>query len=553
MEERAVNETTKTTTAATPYHWWQTGVIYQVYPRSFADSNGDGVGDLVGITGKLDYLQWLGVDAVWLSPIYPSPMADFGYDVADYTGVHPLFGTLAEFDGLLREAHRRNIKIVLDLVPNHSSDEHPWFRESRSSRDNPRRDWYVWRDPAPDGGPPNNWLSHFGGPAWTFDAPTSQYYLHLFDTKQPDLNWRNPEVRAAIYDAMRFWLDRGVDGFRIDVIWMLIKDARFRDNPPNPRWKDGDSPSSSQVRQYSEDQPEMAEIVRAMRRIADSYDERVLIGEIYLPLPRLMAYYGEDLDGIHLPFNFQLIVLPWHTPTLRGAIDAYEAALPAGGWPNWVLGNHDNARIASRVGPAQARVAQMLLLTLRGAPTCYYGDELGMRDVPIPAALAHDPQEHLSPGHGRDPERTPMQWDDTPNAGFTPASVQPWLPVADDYAAVNVAAEREDADSMLALVRRLIELRRSSPALTVGTQQTLDTGEGHEDVIAYVRESGDERVLVVLNVGPDTTRQTLDLSAAASSTSGALLRATHIGRIDGALDLAHLVLEADEGLVARLH
>jgi len=259
MEERAVNETTKTTTAATPYHWWQTGVIYQVYPRSFADSNGDGVGDLVGITGKLDYLQWLGVDAVWLSPIYPSPMADFGYDVADYTGVHPLFGTLAEFDGLLREAH-----------------------------------------------------------------------------------------------------------LRIDVIWMLIKDARFRDNPPNPRWKDGDSPSSSQVRQYSEDQPEMAEIVRAMRRIADSYDERVLIGEIYLPLPRLMAYYGEDLDGIHLPFNFQLIVLPWHTPTLRGAIDAYEAALPAGGWPNWVLGNHDNARIASRIGPAQARVAQMLLLTLRG-------------------------------------------------------------------------------------------------------------------------------------------------------------------------------------------
>jgi len=236
MERRAVSETT---TAVTPYHWWQTGIIYQVYPRSFADSNGDGVGDLVGITGKLDYLQWLGVDALWLSPIYPSPMADFGYDVADYTAIHPLFGTLAEFDGLLREAHQRDIKLVLDLAPNHSSDEHPWFRESRSSRDNPRRDWYVWRDPAPDGGPPNNWLSHFGGPAWTFDAATGQYYLHLFDTKQPDLNWRNLEVRTAIYDAMRFWLDRGVDGFRIDVIWLLIKDARFRDNPPNPRWKDG--------------------------------------------------------------------------------------------------------------------------------------------------------------------------------------------------------------------------------------------------------------------------------------------------------------------------
>ncbi len=352
---------------------------------------------------------------------------------------------------------------------------------------------------------------------------------------------------------MRFWLDRGVDGFRIDVIWMLIKDAQFRDNPPNPRWKAGDSPSSSQVRQYSEDQPEMAEIVRAMRRIADSYDERVLIGEIYLPLPRLMAYYGEDLDGIHLPFNFQLIVLPWRAPTLRGAIDAYETALPVGGWPNWVLGNHDNARIASRIGPAQAHVAQMLLLTLRGTPTCYYGDELGMRDVPIPAALAHDPQEHLSPGHGRDPERTPMQWDDSPNAGFTLAGVQPWLPVADDYIAVNVTREREDADSMLTLFRRLIELRRASAALTIGTQQTLDTGEGHEDVIAYAREAGDERVLVVLNVGPETTRQTLDLSAA-SGTSGTLLCATHANRADGAvLDLAHLTLEADEGLVAQLH
>ncbi len=543
-----------TTTAATPYHWWQTGVIYQVYPRSFADSNGDGVGDLVGIAGKLDYLQWLSVDALWLSPIYPSPMADFGYDVADYTDIHPLFGTLAEFDGLLRETHRRNIKVVLDLVPNHSSDEHPWFQESRSSRDNPRRDWYVWRDPAPGGGPPNNWSSHFGGPAWTFDAATGQYYLHLFDTKQPDLNWRNPEVRTAIYDAMRFWLDRGVDGFRIDVIWLLIKDAQFRDNPPNPAWKEGDDPRTRLLQQYSADQPEMAEIIREMRQVTDSYDERVLIGEIYLPLPHLMAYYGEDLDGVHLPFNFQLIVLPWRAPTLRGAIDAYEAALPAGGWPNWVLGNHDNARIASRVGPAQARVAQMLLLMLRGTPTCYYGDELGMRDVPIPAALAHDPQERLSPGHGRDPERTPMQWDATSNAGFTIAGVQPWLPIADDYAAVNVTAEREDADSALALFRRLIELRRSSPALTVGTQYTLDVGEGHEDIIAYLRESGDERVLVVLNVGPDTTRQTLDLNVTASSTSGTLLCATHANRADGTdLDLAHLVLEADEGLVLRLH
>jgi len=536
--------TEATTEAATDtYHWWQTGIVYQVYPRSFMDANGDGVGDLQGVEGRLDYLRWLGIDAIWLAPIFPSPMADFGYDVADYSDVHPLFGTLADFDALLAAAHERGIKLLLDLVPNHTSDEHPWFVESRSSRDNPKRDWYIWRDPAPGGGPPNNWQSHFGGDAWTLDPATGQYYLRLFDTKQPDLNWRNPAVRNAVYRAMRFWLDRGVDGFRVDVIWLLIKDARFRDNPVNPDWTEGERPARRYIRQYSEDQPEIAEIIREMRALVDSYDERVLIGEIYLPLTRLMAYYGENLDGVHLPFNFQLITLPWDARGIREAVDAYEAALPPGAWPNWVLGNHDNTRIASRVGLAQARVAQVLLLTLRGTPTCYYGDELGMRDVPIPHELAYDPQEKLSPGYGRDPERTPMQWDTTVNAGFTAG--KPWLPVANDYPTVNVAVERDDPTSMLALYRRLVDLRRATPALTIGSQRTLDAG--YDDVFAYLREHEGTRVLVALNLGGDA--RTLDLGSAAAE--GTTLLSTAPDRV-GAVDGARLVLGANEGLVVRL-
>nr|MDQ2998759.1 alpha-amylase family glycosyl hydrolase [Chloroflexota bacterium] len=363
--------------------WWQRGIIYQIYPRSFMDSNGDGVGDLPGIVGKLDYLAALGVDAIWLSPIYPSPMADFGYDVADYTGIHPLFGTLADFDTLLAESHARGLKVMLDFVPNHSSDEHPWFIESRASRDNPKRDWYIWRDPAPGGGPPNNWLSFFGGGAWEWDAPTGQYYLHLFHTKQPDLNWRNPAVQSAMLDALHFWLDRGVDGFRVDVIWLMIKDDQFRDNPLNPDYVAGQPPLMSQQPLYNADRPEVHDIIGMLRQLLDQYDQRMMVGEIYLPIERLMAYYGVSGAGTHLPFNFQLIQLPWNARVLDAAIAAYEAALPADGWPNWVLGNHDQHRIASRVGAAQARVAAMLLLTLRGTPTMYNGDELGMHDVDI--------------------------------------------------------------------------------------------------------------------------------------------------------------------------
>ncbi|MGH3148789.1 MAG: alpha-amylase family glycosyl hydrolase, partial [Rubrobacter sp.] len=330
------------------HSWWQRGVVYQVYPRSFMDGDGDGVGDLRGVTGRLDHLAWLGVDAVWLSPIFPSPMADFGYDIKDYTDVEPLFGTLEDFDRLRDEAHRRGIRIILDYVPNHTSDEHPWFVESRSSRDNPKRDWFIWRDAKPDGSPPNNWVGFFGGDsAWEWDEATGQYYLHLFEPKQPDLNWRNPEVREAMYDALRFWFERGVDGFRIDVLWLLIKDELLRDNPPNPDWKEGGRPSNRQLRVYSGDRPEIHEIVRALRAVADEYPgDRALIGELYLPLERLIAYYGTELDGVHLPFNFGLVTLPeWDPAAVRNLVAEYEAALPEGAWPNWVLGNHDQPRI----------------------------------------------------------------------------------------------------------------------------------------------------------------------------------------------------------------
>jgi alpha-glucosidase len=525
--------------------WWQEGVIYQVYPRSFADASGDGVGDLRGVAGKLDYLRWLGVDAVWLSPIFTSPMADFGYDVADYTGIDPLFGTMEDFERLLEDAHQRGMKVLLDFVPNHTSDEHPWFVESRSSRDNPKRDWYVWRDPAPDGGPPNNWLSYFGGGAWEWDETTGQYYLRLFDRKQPDLNWRNPEVREAMYDVMRFWFEKGVDGFRIDVLWLLIKDEHFRDNPPNPGWREGGPPWASQTRLYSEDRPEIHEIVRQMRAVADSYEERVLIGEIYLPLERLMAYYGETLDGVHLPFNFLLVVAEgWHADTVRDLVAEYEAALPEGAWPNWVLGNHDQSRIASRVGPDQARVAKMLLLTLRGTPTLYYGDEIGLQDGEIPPHLVKDPQGINSPGHGRDGARTPMQWDASPNAGFCPEGAEPWLPVSDDFEKNNVAAQKEDPRSMLSLTRELLRLRRGTPALSVGSYEALDGTPA--DVLAYVRRLDGQGCLVALNFSGE--EKDLDLSGVGP---GGVVLSTLLDR-EGLVEGGVLRLRPNEGCVVEL-
>ncbi|QJE72460.1 DUF3459 domain-containing protein [Aerophototrophica crusticola] len=482
--------------------WWKRGIVYQVYPRSFQDTDGDGVGDLRGIRQRLDHVVSLGVDAIWISPIFPSPMKDFGYDIADYCGIEPLFGTMADFDALLAAAKERGLKLVLDLVPNHTSDQHPWFLESRSSRDNPKRDWYIWRDPAPDGGPPTNWLSEFGGSGWEYDEATGQYYYHAFLASQPDLNWRNPEVREAIYDSMRFWLDKGVDGFRVDVMWHLVKDDQFRDNPPNPNPPAGGNPANRLLTTYSADRPEVHEVVREMRAVMDAYPERVLIGEIWLPSERLVAYYGEDLKGAHLPFNFQLITSAWDARQIRDLVEEYERALPKGGWPNWVLGNHDRSRIASRVGPRQARVAAMLLLTLRGTPTLYYGDELGMMDVPIPPDRVQDPFEKNVPGLGlgRDPCRTPMQWDDSPNAGFAAEGVEPWLPLAEDWKTNNVAAQSRDPGSVLSLYRDLIALRREEPALSLGDYQDV-TALG--TLLVYSRTHAGRTILVVLNLGAE--------------------------------------------------
>jgi alpha-glucosidase len=528
----------------TPYRWWQRGIIYQVYPRSFMDGSADGIGDLPGLLSRLDYLRWLGVDAVWISPIYPSPMKDFGYDVADYTGIDPLFGTLADFDRLIAEAHARDLRVILDFVPNHSSDRHPWFVAARSSRGNPRRDWYIWRDPAPGGGPPNNWLSCFGGSAWEYDAPTGQYYYHAFLPEQPDLNWRNPAVVEAMLEVLRFWLERGVDGFRVDVLWHLIKDDQFRDNPPNPDWREGGDPYQKLIPVYTADRPEAHAVAARMRRLVDRYEDRVLIGEIYLPIERLVRYYGEDLGGVHVPFNFQLLLARWHARDIARIIGEYEAALPEGGWPNWVLGNHDRPRIASRVGAAQARLAAMLLLTLRGTPTLYYGDEIGMHDVAIPPERIQDPVERNVPGCGlgRDPQRTPMQWSAARNAGFTQA--EPWLPVAEDYAQVNVAVERADPTSILALYRDLIALRRGEPALEVGRFEMVDS-DG--DVLAYVRRDGHGAFLVALNFG--ASPQMLRLPAHASA--GTIARSTYLDRAGEQVD-GRLSLRADEGLLVRM-
>ncbi|MDE2403649.1 MAG: DUF3459 domain-containing protein [Sphingomonadales bacterium] len=523
--------------------WWESAVIYQVYPRSFMDADGDGVGDLAGIRARLDHLVDLGVDAMWLSPIFPSPMADFGYDVADYCAVDPVFGDLAGFDALLAEAHWRGLRVLLDFVPNHTSDQHPWFIASRSSRDDSRRDWYIWRDPAPGGGPPNNWTSDMGGSAWAFDEATGQYYLHAFLREQPDLNWRNPAVREAMREVMRFWFDRGVDGFRIDVLWHCIKDEGLRDNPANPAFEAWMGEKHKVLQTHSANQPEIHELAHAMRRLADEYGDRLLVGEICLPLDQLMHYYGTAAaPGVHLPFNFQLFEAPWDAATLARIIREYEAALPPGGWPNWVLGSHDSPRLAGRIGEAQARVAAMLLLTLRGTPTLYQGDEIGIGRVEIPPDRIRDPQDLRQPGLGlgRDGARTPMAWSAGPQGGFTRA--EPWLPLHADWRSRNVATQATEPGSLLSLYRRLLALRRQHPALATGT---IALCEAAPDVLAYTRESEAGRLFVALNLSHAPRPMPMPAGMAAEclcSTHGAWPG-------DGAGQGA---LRSDEGVILRL-
>ena len=533
-----------------PPLWWQGNLIYQVYPRSFMDGNQDGVGDLIGLNQRLDYLEALGIRCVWLSPVYPSPLYDFGYDVADYTSIDPVFGSLAEWERLLSRMHAKGMKLIMDWVPNHTSHQHPWFIESRASRTSPKRDWYIWRDPGEAGGPPNNWISFFGGSAWELDAATGQYYLHQFVREQPELNYRNPAVLEAMLEAMRLWLDRGVDGFRVDVLWLLIKDAAFRDEPLNRDWN-GENPHARLHHIHTANQPEVHPIVRAFRALLDQYPQRVMMGEIDLPFAELMTYYGIQRDECHLPTNFSLIHTRWTVAAVRRVIDDYLASLPVGAWPNWVLGNHDQRRLASRLGQPQARVATLLLLTLPGTPVWYYGDEIGLENGIIPPEQIRDPQAVNQPDRagqlGRDPQRTPMQWDASAHAGFTQAGVTPWLPVSVDYLQRNVAVQDSDEASFLGFFRQLIRLRTQIPALTRGDYSPLPVAG--DAVLAYRRTWSGKTWLILLNFSAE--RQRLDGRQYPTGGRKILSTLTRTGP-EVANIAADITLEPDEGCIVEL-
>lgn len=534
----------------TDAQWWKSGTVYQIYPRSFKDSNGDGIGDLQGIIDKLDTLNdgtenSLGIDAIWISPFYPSPMADFGYDVADYCNVDPMFGDLETFDRLVEEAHKRGIKIIIDWVPNHTSDQHPWFLESRSSRDNPKRDWYIWRDPKPDGSRPNNWGSIFGGPAWEWDEKTGQYFYHMFVKQQPDLNWANPDVYQAMLDVLHFWFKRGVDGFRMDVVYLIAKTPGLPDNPIDPN-ANPDLPEddifSRQIHLYDGARPEVHEIIKEFRRISDQYDNRALIGEIWEDdIEKWVEYYGENGDELQLPFNFRFIQLQkWTADGAKAIVDSMEGAIPPFAWPNYVIGNHDRTRPATRVGSeGQARVAGMMLLTLRGTPTLYQGDELGMLEAKIPPEKIQDPWGiNLGPERTRDGCRTPIQWDATPHAGFS--TVEPWLPVQEDYTWRNYEDMSADETSILSLYKKLIWLRKKTPALNIGSYTPVHAPDG---VFAYIRAHEGQRVLVGLNYTGESKPLTLP-------SLGTILLSTHLdrgGTVSGVIEL-----RGDEGVIVTL-
>ncbi len=479
--------------------WWRDGVIYQIYPRSFADSNGDGIGDLPGITSKLDYLADLGVDALWLSPINPSPDVDFGYDVADYKDIDPKYGSMADFEVLVKEAHQRNIKIVLDMVMNHTSDQHPWFLESRSSTDNPRRDWYIWREnPKGKQYPPNNWQAIFGGKGWDFDEKTGQWYYHMFCPQQPDLNWRNPAVREEMMDTFRFWCDRGVDGFRLDVFNEYFKDDQFRDNPK----KFGIRPFDQQEHIYDADRPEMDGVVREIRATLDQYPERYTVGETFLADSKRAAKYCEP-GKLHASFNFTFLHNHWNPAQFLKSVLDWEGNLAEGSWPNYVSNNHDNPRSATRYhapeNDERLKVLAGMLLTLRGTPFLYYGEEIGMRDISVTRTEIQDPvgKRYWPFVMGRDGCRSPMQWSAEENAGFTTG--KPWLKVHPNHVARNVAAQQKDPASLFHFYKALLALRKSTPALQKGL--FLPLTHDPRQVLAYLRQTENQTVLVALNFG----------------------------------------------------
>jgi alpha-glucosidase len=503
--------------------WWRTGVFYQIYPRSFADSNADGVGDLPGVIEHLDHLEWLGVDGVWLSPVTRSPNADWGYDVSDFYAIEPDLGTLEDVDRLIAEAGKRGIRVLMDLVPNHTSDQHPWFLDSRSSRSAVKRDWYVWADPKPDGSPPNNWVSSFGGPAWTPDPVTGQSYLHNHLSEQPDLNWWNEEVRAAFDEIIQFWCARGVAGFRIDVCNVIIKDAELRDNPVATEDDDFEAQLFGQRSVYNTNRPEVHDVIRRWRTLVDGYDEpRILLGETPVAVDELGAYYGSGRDELHLAFNFPFISASFEPAALETVVEQTEASLPFEAWPVWTGSNHDMFRFPTRWAgddSRKVRLALLMLLNLRGTPVLYQGDEIGLGNTKLTQEDMRDPLgvRYWPYYEGRDAGRTPMPWNDAPGAGFTEPGVRPWLPLG-DVMACNVESQRSDPTSVLALARRLIALRRQEADLRAGSYRSLSAPEG---VWAWSR--GD-RHFVVLNMseGP----------AVVPGLSGTLLVNTEGARFD---------------------
>lgn len=480
-------------------------MIYEIAPVSFQDSDGDGKGDIAGLLARIDYLKSLGVDAVWLTPIYPSPFHDFGYDISDHCGIDPAYGTDNDFDRLLASLHGAGIRLIMDLVVNHTSAEHPWFKESRASRSNQKADWYLWADPADNGGPPNNWLCRFGGTAWQWDGPRQQYYYHSFLPEQPDLNWRNPEVQDAVRHVMRHWLARGIDGFRVDASAVLIKDALLRDNPPNPEADANTPPPQRYMPVFSDDRPETMDCIEMLRAVIDEFDCKLICGEVQGKTDRIGHFYGSERPRLHLPLNYALMASEWTALALQVTIDAYYRAVPKHAWPDWVIGGHDKHRIASKIGQAQARVLAMMLLTLWGTPIFYMGDELGRERAHIPRNKIQDPFEKRLPGFdlGRDPERAPMRWDGSAHGGFTTG--EPWLPMAEPE--VNVGNQRDDPTSLLNLYRQLIALRHAMPCLMRGEYHPI---RSRNDVLAYRRSLGDEHILVLLNIADEPRRWDCD-------------------------------------------
>lgn len=526
--------------------WPKRAVVYQIYPRSFKDANKDGVGDLLGIIQQLNYLKGLGINAIWISPIYKSPMADMGYDISDYQGIDPLFGTLGDFDYLVKEAHKNKIKIIMDFVPNHTSSKHPWFLESKSSKNNPKRDWYIWKEPKDDGREPNNWLSIFGGTAWEFDPKTNEYYFHTFDKEQPDLNYRNPEVLQEMLDILRFWLDRGVDGFRIDAPECIYKDWRFLDEPSNPMFQTGqDSSYHSLQHIYTYALPENIEFIKKIADVLEEYKNKFMVTEVWSPMEQLIETYNLVGRDFYTPFNFGLITLPWKAEIHKKYIDKYDEAVGLSYSPTYVLGNHDRHRIASRVGREQARVGAMLQLTLRGIPFIYYGEELGMIDVNIPKDRIKDTYEINSPGLGlgRDPERTPMQWNKQKYAGFS--EIKPWLPISPDYQQFNVETETKDPKSFLSLYKKLIKIRASFDALAIGEYKSLDIHS--EYIFGFFRSFKEEVFLIILNYSSEQQIIKLGLKG-----TGIVVCSTYMDQEKKEINLRIIILRPNEGLLIKI-